>query len=159
MKRFIKKFEDIISESAFVTVGELKTTGDIRTDGKRILLAIKGGHLDEKILRYTLNTCKRVVANLDILYVSSFDEVEPMLEEFLSEFEKEGVDYKLIRMTDETDSLEKAIREYTDSHEEIVFAIIECPDRMLDKDNKAKDRGLSALSRNLKCPLVVVTEK
>ena len=41
--------------------------------------------------------CKRVVANLDILYISSTNELEPMLKQFLPEFEKEGIDYNLIR--------------------------------------------------------------
>jgi hypothetical protein len=155
MKRFTKKFEDIMTASAFAEAGEFETAQEILKEGRKILLAIKEGHLDQKILRYVLNTCERVVANLDILYVSSTDETDPILKQFLTEFEKEGIDYTLIR---KEGCLEKEIKEYTDSHDEIVFVIIESPDSLLDVDNKVKNKGLSESLWNLKCPLVMVTE-
>jgi hypothetical protein len=155
MKRFAKRFEDMIAASAFAEAGDSKTAQEILKEGRRVLLAIKEGHLDKKILKYALNTCKRVAANLDILYISSTNEMAPMLKEFLTEFEKEGIDYGLIR---KKGCLEKEIKEYTDSHDEIVFAIIESLDSLLDDDNKVKNKVLSELLWNLKCPLVVVTE-
>jgi hypothetical protein len=155
MKRFAKKFEDIMTASAFAEAGEFKTAQEILREGRRILLAIKEGHLDKKILKYALNTCKRVVANLDILYISSTDKMDPMLKQFLAEFEKEGIDYSLIR---KGGCLEKEIKEYTDSHDEIAFVIIESSDA-LDINRTKGSKLLEAWQNlNLQCPLVVVTD-
>jgi hypothetical protein len=153
MKRFTKRFEDMMAASAFAEAGDFKTAQEILKEGRRILLAIKEGHLDKKILKYALNTCKRVAANLDILYISSTNEMAPMLKEFLMEFEKEGIDYSLIR---KEGCLEKEIKKYTDSHDEIVFVIIESPDNLLDENNKIENKVLSEFLWNLKCPLVEV---
>jgi hypothetical protein len=155
MKRFAKRFEDIMAASAFAEAGEFKTAQEILKDGSRILLAIKEGHLDKKILKYALNTCKRVVANLDILYISSTDKMDPVLKQFLTEFEKEGIDYSLIR---KEGCLEKEIKEYTDSHDKIAFVIIESSDAL--DINRTKDSKLLEAwqNLNLQCPLVVVTD-
>jgi predicted transcriptional regulator len=155
MKRFAKKFEDIMTASAFAEAGEFKTAQEILKDGRRILLAIKEGHLDKKIFKYALNTCKRVVANLDILYISSTDKMDPALKQFLTEFEKEGIDYSLIR---KEGCLEKEIKEYTDSHDKIAFVIIESSDA-LDINRTENSKLLEAWQNlNLQCPLVVVTD-
>ncbi len=144
-----------MAAAALAEAGESETAREILRDGRKILLAIKEGRFDKKVLRYALNMCKRVVANLDILYISSTNELEPMLKQFLPEFEKEGIDYNLIR---KGGALEKEIKKYADSHYGIIFAIIESPDSSLHRDNKVRNRGFPELSWDLACPLVVVTE-
>jgi len=153
MKRLVKKFEDMITTSAFVEAGESKTDRELLKEGRRILLAIKEGHSDKKTLKYALNICKRVVANLDILYISSTEGTNPVLKEFFMELEKEGFNYKLVRREG---CLEKEIKEYTDSHEEILFVIIDSSEG-LDVDSGSSGK-LPEVWRNLKCPLVVVED-
>jgi hypothetical protein len=151
MKRLVKKFEDVMTASVFAEAGESGTAREILNEGRRILLAINEGHSDKKTLKYALNICKRVVANLDILYTSSTDEMDPELKEFFGELERERIDYNLVRREG---CLEKEIKEYTDSHEEILFVIIDSSEG-LDVDSGSIGK-LSEVWRNLKCPLVVV---
>jgi len=155
MKRLAKQFEDIMAASTFAEAGDFKTVQQILKHRRRILLAIKEGHSDKKTLKYALNTCKRVVANLDILYISSTEGTNPELREFFVELEKEGIDYNLVRREG---CLAKEIKEYTDSHEEIVFVVIESSDA-LDINSSKGDKPLEAWQNlNLQCPLVVVTD-
>jgi hypothetical protein len=158
MKRLAKQLEDILTASAFAEAGDFKTAQEILKEGRRILLVIKEGHLDKKTFKYAMNSCKRVVANLDILYVSplsAVEEVEPELSEFISELENEGINYRLIRREG---CLKKEIKNYTDSHDEIVFAVIESSDAL--EVSRSRVRKLSEAWQNLslKCPLVVVMD-
>ena len=148
----------MMAASAFAELGDFKTAQEILKDGRRILLAIKGGNLDKKTFKYALNTCKRVIANLDIIYVSPpsvTDEVELGLNEFMSELEREGINYRLIRREG---CLKKEIKDYTDSHEEVVFVIVESSDVMEVERSKGRKFSEAWHSLNLKCPLVVVTD-
>ncbi|MFZ6017161.1 MAG: hypothetical protein ACOYU0_06080 [Nitrospirota bacterium] len=156
MKRWMKQFEDIMAASTFAEAGEFKTAEEILKEGRRILLALQEGHIDKKTLKYALNACKRVVAKLDILYTSSMsvtEGIDPVLKEFLSELEKEEINYRLIR---KKGCLEKEVKEYTDSNEEIAFIVIDSSDA-LDVD-RSKSKGLSEAWQNLQCPLVVVMD-
>ncbi|NWF51917.1 MAG: hypothetical protein HXY47_02425 [Nitrospirae bacterium] len=156
MKRWTKKIEDIMAAATFAEAGEFKTAQEILKKGKRLLLALQAGHLDKKTLKYALNACKRVVAKLDILYTSSMsvtEGVDPVLKEFLSELEREGINYRLIR---KKGCLEKEVKEYTNSNEEIAFVVINSSDA-LDAD-RSKSKGLSEAWHNLQCPLVVVMD-
>lgn len=157
-KKFMKTLEDIMAASAFAEAGEFETAREILRENRRVLLALRSGQIDQKILKYALNTCRRVVANLDILFVSSpsvTEENNPTLKEFMSELEKEGINCRLIR---KGGCLEKEIKEYTDSHDEIAFVIIESSDAL--EINKSKGSKLLEAwqNLNLKCPLVVVTD-
>ncbi len=158
MDNLNKKIEDLLSAISFAEAGEFDTAREILKESRRVLLALRSGQIDQKILKYALNTCRRVVANLDILFVSPpsvTEKIDPTLNEFMSELGKEGINCRLLR---KGGCLEKEIKEYTDSHEEIIFVVIKSSDA-LDVD-RSRGRKLSEAwhNLNLKCPLVVVMD-
>lgn len=143
-----------MSAVSFAEEGDFGTAREFLTKDRRIVLAVRKGQIEKKTFRYAVNTCKRVGAGLDILYVSTSDAPEEVLEECISELEREGINYKLIRRSG---CLKQAIVDYTTSEKEVLFAITESTEN-LDIDCKGKGRGLSEAWRNLQCPLVVVAE-
>jgi len=123
---------------------------------RRVLLAVRRGQMDKKTFRYAMNTCKRIGAHLDILYISPTDARDPLLEECLSEVMAEGINYRVMR---KNGCLKKEIIDYTNKKKEILFAVTESSEN-LDVDCKGKGKAgmLSEAWQNLKCPLVVVAD-
>ncbi len=150
----MKKIEDLMAAASFAEEGEFDTARDLLKDERRVLLAVRKGEVDEKTFRYAINICKRIGADLDVLYVASSDALEPALDEYLSRTEKEGIGYRLIRRSG---CLKQAIIDYTTSEKEILFAVTESAEN-LEVDCKGKSGGLSEAWRNLQCPLVVVAQ-
>src|SRR3990172_3833996 len=162
-KKLTKKLEAFFTAVTFAEAGELETARHIMQEelreDRRVLLALREGHIDTKTLKYALNTAKRIGAHLDILYVSA-DGIEDQngraaLARFQSELKAEGVQNRLIRSTG---CLKQAIVDYTDREKEILFAVVESSGS-LDTECKNKDTRLSELWQDLKCPLVVVMEE
>jgi hypothetical protein len=154
MKSMKKKIEDLMAAVSFAEEGEFETAREFLKDERRVLLAVKKGQVDRRTFRYALNTCKRICAGLDILYVSSTDAPDPMFDECVAELTKEGISHRLVQRSG---CLKQAIIDYTASKKEILFAVIESTEN-LEVDCKGKGGGLSDAWRNLQCPLVVVAE-
>src|SRR5271169_5207822 len=152
IKETMKSIETAMMAAAFAEEGEAGIARELIKDERRIVLAIKREHMDKKTFRYALNTCKRIGADLDILYISSTDAHDPLLEECLSELKAEGVNYRLMH---KKGSLKQEIIDYTNEKKEILFAVTEST-KNLEVDHKG--RGLSEAWHNLKCPLVVVED-
>jgi arginyl-tRNA synthetase len=154
IKRMIGQIENALAAVSFAEEAEFETAREMLKEERRVLLALREHRIDEKTLKYALNTCKRVKANLDILYVSAGSVVTPRVEQFLSVLEKEGIVYRLIQ---KSGCLKQAIIDYTTSNREILFAVIESSES-LDVDCAGTEGRLSESWKNLRCPLVVVSE-
>jgi hypothetical protein len=154
MNSLKKKIEDLMSAVSFAEEGEFETARELLKEERRILLAVRTGQVDSKTFRYALNTCKRIGASLDVLYISPSEAEDPLLDQCLSDLKQEGIDYRLIR---KSGCLKQEIIDYTTAKKEIVFAVTESSDN-LDVDCKGKGKGLSEAWQNLKCPLVVVAD-
>ncbi len=154
MGRLQKRIEEIMSAVSFAEEGEFDTARNILKEERRILLAVRTGQMDRKTFRYAANTCRRIKAGLDVLYISPSEAEEPLLGQCLSELKESGIDYRLIR---KSGCLKQDIIDYTTLKKEIVFAVTESSES-LDVDCKGKGKGLSDAWENLKCPLVVVTD-
>ena len=107
---------------------------------------------DKNAFRYALNTCKRIGAELEILYVSEI--TESLLKQFKSELKKEGIEYRLIQ---KSGSLEEEIQNHTSMKRDILFVVVEVSEG-LNVNSKKADKVLSDAWGNLKCPLVVVAK-
>jgi hypothetical protein len=153
MRNLNRKIEDWLSAISFAEAGEFETAKEILNENRRILLALKGEQIDQKTLKYTVNTCKRIGANLDILYFSSETD-DLILEQFLKELENEGIQHKLVK--NKSGFLKQGIIDYANERKEIVFVVIESSDSL--DDCKGKHKGFSGLWQNLQCPLVIVME-
>lgn len=159
LKKMMKMMEHALTAASFAEEGEIETAHSLMKESRRVLLALKAGQIDPKTLKYAMNTAKRINAHLDILYVSASSSGrrstgDPALESFASELNAAGIPYRLIPRSG---CLKQQIIDYTDSEKEILFAVIESP-ASLDDDCNKRDRELSELWRNLKCPLVVVMD-
>jgi len=150
LKKLIKKLEDIRAASTFAEAGEFETAKEILKEGRRVLLAVREGEVEQRVLTYAMNTCKRVGADMDILYLSSADPGEnPTLKQFFSELQNAGINYRLVH---KSGRLREEIKKYTDSERSIHFVVVESP--AVDRWNR--EEGLSKILEKIKCPLVVV---
>lgn len=157
LKKIMKSVEHALTAASFAEEGDPETANSLMKESRRVLLALKAGLIDQKTLKYALNTAKRINAHLDILHVVSSrgrQGGDPVLDSFLSELSSEGVAYRLITRSG---CLKQQIIDYTNSEKEILFAVIESP-ASLDDDCTKREKELSELWRQLKCPLVVVMD-
>ena len=153
LTKIMKQMEDAFAAVSFAEAGEVETARQMMGDDRKVLLAVKERNKDTKALKYALNTCKRIKANLDILLVSSLSELDPLMEKFISGLKQEGVLYRLVR---QKGCLKQAIIDYTAARKDILFVVIESSDT-LDVDCSGKGRSLSEAWDRLQCPLVVVS--
>ena len=156
-KKMMKQIEDAMAAVSFAEEGQGEAAATLFKRERRVLLALKAGHTDSKTLRYALNASLRINANLDVLFVTSPDrspQEEPLLENFTSELQTAGVPYSIIRRSG---CLKQEIIDYTNMEREVLFVVVESPGS-LDEDCRKKDGVLTELWKNLKCPLVVVSD-
>ena len=155
----MKNVGDALAAVTFAEEGQVATVRSIMKEGRRVLLALKEDRIDDRTLMYALNTSKRIGADLDILHVTAqganAPTINPLISHFVSELEAEGIGY---RMIPRTGCLKQQIIDYTTSEKEILFAVIESP-KSLDADCNKRDKTLSELWQQLKCPLVVVMDQ
>ena len=148
-----KKIEDLMSAVSFAEEGEFEAARGFLKRDRRILLAVRKGQVDRKTFRYAMNTCRRIGASLDVLYIASGDAPDPELDERLAELTAEGLEYRLVR---KGGCLRQEIVEYTTAKKDVVFAVTESSEH-LDAGCRGKG-GLSEAWQKMKCPLVVVAD-
>jgi hypothetical protein len=154
LKRMMDRVENVMAAASFAEEGQFESARQMLNEERRVLLAVRQHRIDHKTLKYALNTCRRVDAGLDILYVSASGAADPVLEGFLSQLNTEGFLYRVIKRTG---CMKQAIIDYTGSQKEVLFVVIESSDN-LDVDCSLRNRRLSDSWNKLKCPLVVVSE-
>jgi len=151
MKKLMKKFEDAMAAVAFAEAGEFETARETLREQRKILLALTGERSDINAFRYALNMCKRIGAELEILYISDLS--EDLLNQFQAELKKEKIVYRLIQRNG---CIKEEILTYTGRKREILFVVVESSDGLNIKCKKA-DKIIAKPWDNLKCPLVVVS--
>jgi K+-sensing histidine kinase KdpD len=158
IKKMLKQIEDSMAAVSFAEEGQYESAEKLFKRERRVLLALKEGHLDPKTLKYALNSAMRIGAKLDVLYVSAPDAGSPdgesALREFESELRRAGVTFRVNRRTG---CLKQEIIDYTNREHEILFVVVESPGS-LDRDCN-RSSVLTELWKNLRCPLVVVTDE
>jgi hypothetical protein len=157
IKRMMKQVEDAMAAVTFAEEGQAEAAATLFKRERRVLLALKEGHTDSKTLRYALNASLRISAGLDILYVAapgSESKTDPVLNNFSSELNQSGVPYQVINRSG---CMKQEIIDHTNSRHDVLFVVVESP-KILDADCKKKDGVLTELWKNLRCPLVVVSD-
>ena len=154
IKKMMSNIENAMSAISFAEEGEFNTARDILKEERRVLLAIRENQMESKMFRYAINLCKRVGAQLDILYISSAEALHPVLEQAMNEMRTEGIGFRLVR---KSGCMKQQIIDYTNTTKEIIFAVTESSEN-LDVECKGKSGKLSEAWQSLKCPLVVVAD-
>ena len=153
-KKMMGRIDDTLAAVSFAEEGEFESAREMLKEDRRILLALRNNQVDRKTLTYAMNTCNRVKAGLDILYIPSSGPMDSVLDNFLAELTLNKVAFRLI---EKAGCLKQAIIDYTNSQKQVLFAVIESSDN-LDVDCAGGERKLSDSWKKLRCPLVVVSE-
>ena len=152
MKNFFMSFEDSMSAAAFAEAGEHRTAREMFNENRRILLALSGEKSDVNAFRHALNLCKRINAALEILHVAG--DKAGLLNTFKSELSKNGVRYKYIQ---EDGCIKEQILNHTNKNNGPLLVVVESSEK-LDINCKKAQKDLNEFWKNLKCPLVVVSD-
>lgn len=113
-----------------------------------ILLAIKGKHIEPRLLSSASGLCRRMDAGLDIMLSSGDEKPLPLLENFIQGLQQDGIHYRLTRQAVLSS---KEIVRYANTHECISTVMIDSLGNWtLPEDEKGNDPW-----RKLDCPLVV----
>lgn len=158
IKRMMKHVEDAMAAVTFAEEGQTEAATSFLKRERRVLLALKAGRTDAKTLRYAMNASRRIHAGLDILNVASPEETGPqtgpLLEDFTAELKRGGIPYQVI---ERSGCMKQEIIDHTNKNHEVLFVVVESPGSLVADCGK-KDSVLTELWKNLRCPLVVVSE-
>lgn len=113
-----------------------------------VLLALKGEHIEPRLLSFASGLCRRMDAGLDIMLVSSEEKPPPMLDSFMRELQRDGIQY---RLTHKTALRGREIVQYANTHECISTVVI---DSLASWAAAGEEKGGDPW-RRLDCPLVV----
>jgi len=152
MKKLLKTFENTMAAAAFAEAGEPETAREMLKENRKVLLALSGENDDMNAFRHALNLCKRINAALEILHVS--EGKSGLLNTFKSDLHKNGVRYKYIQ---EEGCIKEQILNHTNKNSGPLLVVVESSEKLDINCRKAK-KDLNEFWKNLKCPLVVVSD-
>ena len=152
MKKFLKTFENTMAAAAFAEAGEFETAREMLRENRRVLLALTGEKSDMNAFRHALNLCKRINAALEILHVSS--EKTGLSDTFKSELRKNEVEFEYIH---KEGCIKEQILNHTNKNSGPLLVVVESSEKLDINCRKAK-KDLNEFWKNLKCPLVVVSD-
>ncbi|WP_420264030.1 hypothetical protein [Candidatus Magnetominusculus dajiuhuensis] len=152
MGKLGKKLDNIFSAITFAEAGDHDYARELMNEKRNILLAVKESEIERKTLTYAINTCKRVKATLDILYVSEGTNTDPIVEHFFDELKAEGINYTFTRGSG---TLKQSVLDYAKVNNDVLCVIMESPEEPV-VDHKRKEKGMSETWKNINCPLVLV---
>lgn len=114
---------------------------------RKVLLAIREGYLDPRLLVSARNLCQRLGAGLDILLASQGTQLPDEVTALVKDLRDEGVAYSISRF----DELRRRdVVRYANTHECVATVVI---DSLEGWESIARSRGSNPWA-NLSCPLV-----
>ena len=117
-----------------------------------VLLALKGEHIEPRLLSSASGLCRRIGAGLDIMLVGGEEKPPPLLDNLMRELQRDGIH---CRLTQQAVLRSREIVHYANTHECISTVVIDS----LDSWATPKDAKGSDPWRKLDCPLVVAMPK
>jgi hypothetical protein len=112
-----------------------------------VLLAIREGHLDPRLLALARSLCQRMDSSLDILLLAGGDSLPPDVAALLNSLREAGVVYSLTR---KLQLRRRDIVQYANTHECVATVVI---DSLEGWESVAEDRAADPWAK-LACPLV-----
>jgi hypothetical protein len=114
---------------------------------RKVLLAVREGHLDPRLLESARSLCQRMDAGLDILLLAHGERLPAEVATLIASLRREGVMYSL---TQRPLLRRRDIVQYANTHECIATVVI---DSLEGWESVAEDRASDPWAR-LACPLV-----
>jgi len=158
-RRLVGRMQQALEAAALAEEGDHGGARCLLQENRRVLLALRGLEGDARTMTYALNTCKRVGAGLDVLFVAdralTDTDLRSALAPFLASLAAAGIP---CRPTSAAGCIKEQIIRYTRAHPEVSFVVVESAG-VLDRGCGIDDeRRLSKLWERLTCPLVVVSD-
>lgn len=114
---------------------------------RKVLLAIREGYLDPRLLASARSLCQRLGAELEILLASAGTQLPAAVTELVNTLRDEGIPYGITRY----EALRRRdVVQYANTHECIATVVI---DSLEGWENVARSRGSNPWAK-LACPLV-----
>lgn len=113
-----------------------------------VLLALKGDHIEPRLLSSASGLCRRIDAGLDIMLSSAENKQPLLLENFIRDMQRNGIPCRLTR---QAGLRSDEIIRYANTHERISTVMI----NSLSNWNTAEGEKDRDPWRKLSCPLVV----
>lgn len=118
---------------------------------RKILLAVRAGHVDGRLLASARGLCQRLDADLDILVLAAADQLPEEVASFVKTLRDEGIAYAL---TIRPQLRRRDIVQYANSHECVSTVVI---DSLEGWESVAEDRASDPWAK-LSCPLVTAAK-
>lgn len=125
---------------------------NLRKSERKILLAVRAGRIDPRLLASARGLCERLNAELDILVRVDGDSLPAELAEFIESLRRAGVVYSL---TQKPEMRRRDIVSYANAHECVTSVVI---DSLEDWESVAEDRSSDPWAK-LACPLVTAAPR
>jgi hypothetical protein len=162
MKRVMQvigRAQQALEAAALAEGGDHVGARSLARESRRVLLALRGLESDARTMSYALNTCRRIDAGLDVLFVADRvledHDLRGALGPFLASCAEAGIPCRPVAAAG---CIKEQIVRYTKAHPEVSFVVVESAG-VLDGGCGADDeRRLSHLWKRLTCPLVVVSD-
>ena len=155
-----EKFQQAMSAAAFAEVGEFETARQIagknKNSHKKVLVVLEGDDLNNRILNYALDLCRRLGGQLEILHKQGPRRVEVAKTELWQEFTKKGGQV-VCNSLEPGESLDDKLTEYGETRRDILCVVLRI--HLLDKnpDKKKEEKAWSPdwIMEKLNCPVMV----
>ncbi len=165
MGNLIEKIESVFTAAAFAEAGEFETARQMLPGRQRkatVLLAIEGDVPNEVTFDYTINLCRRLNADMDILQMistgcSEGDGPSEALSALFPRLEHEGISFEVTVRTARADEI---LYDHVRNHRHVVTAVIDSPNL---RDKEATETYWRETFRNitqkLSVPLVTALQR
>jgi len=114
---------------------------------RKVLLAVRAGRIDPRLLVSARSLCQRMDASLDILVLAGGDELPAEVADLVTALREEGVTYTLAQ---KSVLRRRDIVQYANTHECVITVVI---DSLEGWESVAEDKTSNPW-RKLACPLV-----
>ena len=114
---------------------------------RKVLLAVRAGRIDPRLLVSARSLCQRMDASLDLLVLAGGDELPAEVADLVTALREEGVTYTLAQ---KSVLRRRDIVQYANTHECVITVVI---DSLEGWESVAEDKTSNPW-RKLACPLV-----
>lgn len=153
LKKMMSRIENMMSAATFAEAGEFETAREMIRRRKKVLLGITT--LDAKALKYAVNICSRLDADLEVLLAGNEGVDKEILKRLKAELSTESISYTIAQ---KSGAMKKEIVDYTSDRSDILFVVVGSSSEINQELHKYGS-NLSSSFNKIKCPLVVVADR